>query len=106
MQGVLGAFRELDSAVHAIEDLKKQRFGDITLLLKNVDPKKNRYTVQVMADDKLAEKKDKSINEPVQFYTTKAKGTGRVVTYAMRLHPRPARYPNASRPTAMSSGAI
>ena len=48
-----------------------QRFGDITLLLKNADPKKNKYTVQVMADDKLTEKKDKSINEPVQFYTAK-----------------------------------
>ena len=31
MQGVLGAFRELDSAVHAIEDLKKERYGDITV---------------------------------------------------------------------------
>jgi len=31
MQGVLGAFSELDSAVHAIEDLKKERFGDITV---------------------------------------------------------------------------
>jgi hypothetical protein len=48
-----------------------QRFGDITLLLKNTDQKKNRYTVQVMADDKLTEKKDKSINEPVQFYTAR-----------------------------------
>jgi hypothetical protein len=48
-----------------------QRFGDITLLLKNSDQKKNRYTVQVMADDKLTEKKDKSINEPVQFYTSR-----------------------------------
>ena len=48
-----------------------QRFGDITLLLKNADPKKNKYTVQVMADDKVTEKKDKSINEPVQFYTAK-----------------------------------
>jgi hypothetical protein len=48
-----------------------QRFADITLLLKNTDAKKNRYTVQVMADDKLTEKKDKSINEPVQFYTGK-----------------------------------
>lgn len=48
-----------------------QRFGDITLLLKNSDVKKNRYTVQVMADDKLTEKKDKNINEPVQFYTAK-----------------------------------
>ena len=47
------------------------RFADITLKLTNTDPKKNKYTVQVMADDKLTEKKDKSINEPVQFYTAK-----------------------------------
>jgi chromosome segregation ATPase len=50
---------------------KAQRFGDITLLLKDANVKKNRYTVDVMADDKLTEKKDKSINEPVQFYTSK-----------------------------------
>lgn len=31
MQGVLGAFHELDAAVDAVEDLKKQRFGDITV---------------------------------------------------------------------------
>jgi chromosome segregation ATPase len=48
-----------------------QRFGDITLLLKNADVKKNRYSVQVMADDKLTLKENKNINEPVQFYTTK-----------------------------------
>ncbi len=45
------------------------RFGDITLKLEKVDPKRNKYTVLVMADDKLTEKKDKNINEPVQFYT-------------------------------------
>jgi hypothetical protein len=50
---------------------QRQRFADITLLLKKTDPKKNRYTVEVMADDKLTEKKDRSINEPVQFYTGK-----------------------------------
>jgi chromosome segregation ATPase len=48
-----------------------QRYGDITLLLKRTDPKKNRYTVDVMADDKLTEKRDRNINEPVQFYTGK-----------------------------------
>jgi hypothetical protein len=31
MQGVLGAFHEIDSAVHAIEELKHERFGDITV---------------------------------------------------------------------------
>ena len=50
---------------------KPVKFADITLMLKNVDPKKNKYTVEVMADDKLTEKKDKNINEPVQFYTAK-----------------------------------
>ena len=50
-----------------------QRVGDITLQLKKTDPKHNKFTVDVMADDKLYEKKDKNVNEPVQFYTSKAK---------------------------------
>jgi hypothetical protein len=50
-----------------------QRVGDITLLLKKTDPKKNKYTVDVMADDKLTEKKDKNVNEPIQFYSSKAR---------------------------------
>jgi phage shock protein A len=47
------------------------RFADITLMLKKTDPKHNRFTVDVMADDKLTEKKDKTINEPVQFFVSK-----------------------------------
>jgi hypothetical protein len=31
MQGVIGTFRELDSAVHAIEDLKRRKLGDMTV---------------------------------------------------------------------------
>src|SRR5262245_58976714 len=31
MQGVLGAFHEIDAAVDAIEELKKQRFSEITV---------------------------------------------------------------------------
>jgi phage shock protein A len=50
-----------------------QRFGDITLKLQKTDPKKNTYSVDVMADDQLTPKKDKTINEPVQFYTSKAR---------------------------------
>jgi F0F1-type ATP synthase membrane subunit b/b' len=48
-----------------------QRVGDIALLLKKADPKHNRYTIDVLADDKTTEKKDKTINEPVQFITSK-----------------------------------
>jgi chromosome segregation ATPase len=45
-----------------------QKVGSIMVLLKNTDLKKNRYTVEMIADDKRVEKKDKSINEPLQFY--------------------------------------
>jgi len=50
-----------------------QRVGDSTLKRKSVDAKKNRYTIEVNADDKLTEKRDKNLNEPVQFYTSKAR---------------------------------
>ena len=49
-----------------------QRVGDISLLLKKADPKHNKYTIEVVADDKTTEKKDRTINEPVQFYVLKA----------------------------------
>ncbi|HEX6895747.1 MAG TPA: hypothetical protein VF146_10760 [Bryobacteraceae bacterium] len=50
-----------------------QKVGDISILLKSADPKKNRYTIQLIADDKTTEKKDRNVNEPVQFLTAKAK---------------------------------
>jgi len=48
------------------------RVGDIMLKLESADPKHNKYTVSLLVDDKRSEKKDKSVNEPVQFYTTKS----------------------------------
>lgn len=50
-----------------------QKIGDITVLLKKTDQKKNKYTIEVYADDKRTEKKDKNVNEPVQFYVAKAR---------------------------------
>jgi hypothetical protein len=47
-----------------------QKVGDISLVLKNADPKKNKFSLDVMADDKIVEKKDRSINEPLQFYVS------------------------------------
>lgn len=49
-----------------------QKVGDISVLLKKADPKTNRYTISVIADDKTVEKKDKTVNEPVQFLLAKA----------------------------------
>ena len=50
-----------------------QKVGDVAILLKRVDQKKNKFTIELTADDKKVEKKDKSINEPLQFYTSKAR---------------------------------
>jgi phage shock protein A len=47
-----------------------KKIGDVMLTLKKSDPKRNRYTVDVMADDKHVEKKDKTMNEPVQLYVS------------------------------------
>ena len=50
-----------------------QRVGDVAVLLKKTDPKRNRFTIELVADDKRVEKKDKNLNEPVQFYVSKAR---------------------------------
>jgi len=47
-----------------------KKVGDVTLTLKKADPKRNRYTMEVLADDKRLEKRDKTINEPVQLYVS------------------------------------
>jgi chromosome segregation ATPase len=43
----------------------------IKLQLKKADEKHSRYTLMVSADDRNIEKKDRGLDEPVQFYTGK-----------------------------------
>jgi hypothetical protein len=46
-----------------------ERVGSIMVELKDVNTKKNQYTINVLADDKSFEKKNRSVNEPIFFYT-------------------------------------
>jgi len=46
-----------------------QKVGSVQVELKDTNIKKNRYTINVLADDKSFEKKDRSVNEPIFFYT-------------------------------------
>ncbi|MGB8886700.1 MAG: hypothetical protein WCC87_08245 [Candidatus Korobacteraceae bacterium] len=41
----------------------------VSLQLKKVDPKKSKFTINVIADDRTIEKKDRTVGEPLQFYT-------------------------------------
>ena len=45
------------------------KVGGIQLVLKDTNPKKNQYTINVLADDNSFEKKNRSVNEPIFFYT-------------------------------------
>ncbi|MEO8100246.1 MAG: hypothetical protein ABI811_21270 [Acidobacteriota bacterium] len=73
----LGALRELGERTYFEFTLKKgaapTKVGNVQLALKKVDVKRNKYNVNVMADDKLVEKKDRTINEPVQMYVSGAR---------------------------------
>jgi chromosome segregation ATPase len=68
----LQALRDLGDRNYVEFDLSKgkteQKIGDVVVALRKSDPKHNRYTVAVTADDKIVEKRDKTINEPVQVY--------------------------------------
>jgi hypothetical protein len=44
-----------------------QRIADVQVQLRNTDPKRQKYTVLVLADDNRVEKKDLPVNEPIPF---------------------------------------
>ncbi|MGC2831109.1 MAG: hypothetical protein WB627_21115 [Candidatus Acidiferrum sp.] len=46
-----------------------QKVGTIQVQLKDTNTKKNQFTINVLADDKNFEKKNRSVNEPIFFYT-------------------------------------
>ena len=43
----------------------------VGLQLKKVDPKRSKFTLNVVSDDRTIEKKDRTMFEPLQFYTGK-----------------------------------
>jgi len=44
-----------------------QRIGDIQISVTKTDPKRQKYSVVILADDNHLEKRDRTVNEPVQF---------------------------------------
>jgi F0F1-type ATP synthase membrane subunit b/b' len=67
----LGERNYVEFTIHKAKD--PQKVGDIFVRLEKADPKRFRYTIELTADDKKVEKKDRTINEPLQFLTSKAK---------------------------------
>jgi chromosome segregation ATPase len=64
---------------------RKQRspISTVSLELKKTDPKKSRFTLNVYADDHTIEKKDRTLGEPLQFYTGRDKQLYEVVVFTV-----------------------
>src|SRR5271155_4941498 len=58
-----------------------EHVGPIQVALRKVDTKKNKYTLNVVADDKSIEKKDKTVGEPIQFYVRGARAPYEIVVF-------------------------
>jgi hypothetical protein len=48
---------------------KPQPVSTVSLQLKKADVKKGKFTLNVTADDKTIEKRDRNVSEPIQFYS-------------------------------------
>jgi hypothetical protein len=58
-----------------------QHVGPILLQVRKLDSKHYRYTMNVVADDKTIEKKDKTAGEPVQFYVRGSRAPYEIVVF-------------------------
>jgi len=52
-----------------LKGAKPQAVSTVSLQIKKIDSKRGKYTLNVTSDDKTIEKKDRNVNEPIQFYT-------------------------------------
>ena len=55
----------------------------VRLQLKKADPKKNKFTLTVTADDRIVEKKDRGVAEPLQFYSGRDRQLYEVVVFSV-----------------------
>lgn len=50
------------------ESKTRSKVGDILVRLKDANPSRNRYTIEILADDQLILQKNRSVHEPVELY--------------------------------------
>lgn len=48
---------------------QREKVGDMMVILRGVNPKRNLYTVSLYVDDSRYDKKNRSVNEPIYFFT-------------------------------------
>ena len=48
----------------------RTKVHSVHMRIKDIDHRKNRYTLEVMADDQVTVHKNRLLNQPVEFYVT------------------------------------
>ena len=66
-----------------LEKGHRKPVGTVSLELRKADMKRSRFTLVVYADDRRYEKKDRNVDEPLQFYSGKEPGLYEIVVNAM-----------------------
>jgi ABC-type transporter Mla subunit MlaD len=61
-----------------------QRVGDVQLKLRKTDMKHHKYTIEILADDKLFVKKDRQVAEPVELYLANSTQPYEIVVTAVK----------------------
>jgi uncharacterized protein (DUF2141 family) len=52
---------------------KPQKVGNVTVVLKGINEKRNQFSLSMTVEDKLFNKKNRALNEPIFFYTSGAR---------------------------------
>ncbi len=63
---------------------RRKPVGTVSLELRSANPKKSQFTLYVFADDKRYEKKNRDVDEPLQFYSGKTPELYEVVVNSIR----------------------
>jgi chromosome segregation ATPase len=61
-----------------------QHVGPIQLILRKTNLKRLTFTIDIIADDRSVERKDKTAEEPIQFYTRGSRTLEEIVVYDIK----------------------
>jgi chromosome segregation ATPase len=84
----LSALKSLGDRNYIEFNLKKarrpQKVGDVAINIKRTDTKNNKFSIDLYVDDKRVPKENRTINEPLQFITSKARQPYELVVNEVR----------------------
>ncbi len=64
----------------------RQQVANMTLELRGTDPKKHQFSLALLVDDMRLEKRNRSINEPIYFYTRNSRAPLELVVNQVGKH--------------------